>query len=177
MLKIRAFSWSGDTLEGAKYLTGTNGMSGFVAWDDPFWDFIPAGTALKKIVVGVYAVRDTVINGDSMRFFSDVVWAETLRLAPPSLVSANVVADSGIRIAWDGAPLWASHVAATLIHPTMFPKETSWGPRRNLTCRISYFPSFRKSRPWKCPDRLDECLLGWLHDPVGHLPHPAAFRS
>ncbi len=45
MLKIRAFSWSGDTLEGAKYLTGTNGTSGFVAWDDPFWDFIPAGTA------------------------------------------------------------------------------------------------------------------------------------
>ena len=45
MLKIRAFSWNGDTLEGAKYLTGTNGTSGFVTWGDAFWDFIPAGTA------------------------------------------------------------------------------------------------------------------------------------
>ncbi len=97
MLKVQAISWNGDTLESAKYLTGTNGTSAFVAWNDPFWDFIPAGTALQKIVVGVYAARDTVINGDSVRFFSDVVWAETLRPAPPSLVSVTVVADSGIR--------------------------------------------------------------------------------
>ncbi len=105
MLKARAFSWDGDTLEGAKRLTGANGTSGFVSWGDPFWDFIPAGTALQKIVVGVYAARDTqiVVNGDTVdtTFFSVVVWAETLRPAPPALVSATVVANSGIRPSTD----------------------------------------------------------------------------
>ncbi|MCF6191586.1 MAG: T9SS type A sorting domain-containing protein, partial [Candidatus Hydrothermae bacterium] len=46
--------------------------------------------------------------------FSDVVWAETLRPAPPALVNVQVIPDSGIRIQWDGAPVWASHVAASL---------------------------------------------------------------
>ncbi|MCF6191860.1 MAG: hypothetical protein L3J76_01835, partial [Candidatus Hydrothermae bacterium] len=93
------------TLYRTHKLGDANSQSGFLSWSDPKWnEYIPAHLRIKEIRVGLTAARDTIIQGRSWRFMSDVIWLDTLKISPVPVESLYVVGDSGIRARWWGVP-------------------------------------------------------------------------
>ena len=122
---VKAVPWDQNTpYYFSKYSGGENTQSGFLAWDDPRWDqILPDGIMLKKLIVGVYAVRETTVAGRTLRFFSDVTPAGTLDLSAVTADTLRVDPVNGLRVVWGSFEHWASGVRLLLtmdnheVHP------------------------------------------------------------
>ncbi|MCF6192130.1 MAG: hypothetical protein L3J76_03210, partial [Candidatus Hydrothermae bacterium] len=125
MLSVKAIPWDRDTVYIlSKHMGGEDTQSGFLSWEDPKWDqAIPDGTLLKKLIVGIYAVRETTVSGRTLRFFSDITPAGTLNLSAVVAETLRVDPVNGLRVEWGNYESWASGVRLLLkiynheVHP------------------------------------------------------------
>ncbi len=152
MLSVKAIPWDRDTVYIlTKSMGGEDTQSGFLSWEDPKWDqAIPDGTLLRKLIVGIYAVRETTVSGRTLRFFSDIAPAGTLNLSAVVAETLRVDPVNGLRVVWGNYESWASGVRLLLkiynheVHPEI---GGTPGGRRWFSWRHSLWDSFPDLAP------------------------------